>query len=87
MTAAEYRHLEPVVYQWFPDDVAEFRALHQVVNPRAPLRAVGEARAAGLARMTDDEVLSLAAALRAAYLQRPSEVDRLWAIVCARSAA
>lgn len=82
--AADYSYLEPVVYQWFPDDAAEFRAMHQVPNPHAPLRDVGEARSAGLARMTDVEVLSLASALRTAHLHRPSEVDRLWSIVCAR---
>ncbi|MVN86845.1 hypothetical protein GO986_08720 [Deinococcus sp. HMF7620] len=79
--------LQPVVDLWFPIDAAEFRAIHQQTCAGAPLEAVGQVRAQGLACMTDDEVEQLARALQLAHLRRPSDVDRLWHFVIVRGMA
>ncbi|MBZ9752757.1 hypothetical protein K7W42_18100 [Deinococcus sp. HMF7604] len=79
--------LQPVVDAWFPATAAEFRAIHQQPCVGAPLEAVGQARAHGLACMTDEEIEQLARALQLAHLRWPSDVDRLWHFVILRGMA
>lgn len=72
----KYAHLRPVVTAWYPTDAAEFRAIYQWDNPRAP-----EYRLEGLASMTDDQVRDLAQALQNAVIEAPSQIEVLWGAV------
>ena len=80
MTAADHRaqaYLRPQAQAWYPADAAEFRALYQQDNPRAP-----EYRLEGLASRTDTEIVALADALQQAVIEAPAQIDVLWAAVC-----
>ena len=70
-------YLRPQAQAWYPADAAEFRALYQQDNPRAP-----EYRLEGLASMTDAEIVALADALQQAVIEAPAQIDVLWAAVC-----
>lgn len=73
----EFGYLEPVAAAFYPMNAAEFRALYQYDNPRAP-----QYRLEGLASMTDEAIVNLAKTLQMALIEAPERIDELWGAVC-----
>ncbi|THF70471.1 hypothetical protein E7T06_07130 [Deinococcus sp. Arct2-2] len=77
LNSVEYGYLQGAAAQSFPADPAEFRALYQIENSRAP-----EFRLEGLQALDDDTIRKLSEALRTAVIEDPSQIGELWTVVC-----